>query len=232
MALTSYLDTTRRKESGGRDDARNPNSSASGRYQITDATFRAYADRLGLKGSKNDPANQEAVMQAYTADSEDALRRAGLDVSDGNLYALHFLGQGGGTRILAAPDDARATDYVSPAAASANRSVFYRGGKPITVGEFKSWAGRGYGGPSVAGKPNEAPAPAAAPQQSASTPQGPTMADMLAQVSGPDVQGFVDQLYGGAASQPAAAAEDLSTSPILSLLAQLGYAGIKSGVVS
>lgn len=66
---------------------------------------------------------------------------------------------------------------------------------------------------SVAGKPNETPVPTAQPDVSS----------MIAQIQGPDVQSFLSRLYGDGAQQQQAP-DPIQRSPILELLAKLGYA--------
>jgi hypothetical protein len=72
---------TRHAESGGNDHARNPKSSAEGRFQFTDGTFRTYYHRLygvdpGAHPSadlKLNPDVQERLMRSLTADNAAAL---------------------------------------------------------------------------------------------------------------------------------------------------------------
>lgn len=136
-AASTYNDKVRGKESGGNDNAANPNSSATGRYQIIDSTYNRYAKRLGLTGDKNDPANQEAVMQAYTQDSVDSLQSNNLDVTDGNLYLLHFLGQDAGVNVLESDPSIAISDILPSRVIKAN--PFLTG---MTVADLQSWANK------------------------------------------------------------------------------------------
>lgn len=133
-ASPDYMNKVASVESGGYPNAANPNSSATGTYQILDSTYNRYAGVLGLNGSKNDQANQQAVMDAYTNDSVHTLQGNKLPVTDANLYAMHFLGQTDGAHVLSAPDDAQLSDYLSPRVIAANK--FLQG---MTVGDFKKW---------------------------------------------------------------------------------------------
>lgn len=142
-AMGDYLATTRAKESGGDDTAKNPSSTATGRYQFTQGTWNGLAKKypdLGLTpNGRTDPAQQERAMQAFTDDNAKALTAAGIPINPGNLYVSHFLGEAGGPRFIAgamSSPDAPATSFVTPGAASANRTIFFnRDGSPKTAGE-------------------------------------------------------------------------------------------------
>ena len=133
----SYMGKVRGAESGGNDNAANPNSSATGRYQIIDSTYNRYAKKLGLTGDKNDPANQEAVMQAYTRDSQYYLSVNNLPATDGNLYLLHFLGQDAGTMVLRQDPSTPLDDVLPQRVINANGFL-----KGMTVGDIINWANK------------------------------------------------------------------------------------------
>lgn len=158
-AMGDYLATTRAKESGGDDAAKNPSSTATGRYQFTQGTWNGLAKKypdLGLTpNGRTDPAQQERAMQAFTDDNAKALTAAGVPINPGNLYVSHFLGEAGGPRFIAGAmsnPDAPATSFVTPGAASANRTIFFnRDGSPKTAGEVYAERTSRYagGGPTV-----------------------------------------------------------------------------------
>lgn len=173
-AMGDYLATTRAKESGGDDAARNPASTATGRYQFTQGTWNGLAKKypdLGLTpNGRTDPAQQERAMQAFTNDNAKALTAAGVPINPGNLYVSHFLGEAGGPRFIAGAmsnPDAPATSFVDSGAARANRTIFFnRDGSPKSAGEVYAertsrYAGRG---------------PVATPTLPRSAPVGRTMA--------------------------------------------------------
>lgn len=158
-AMGDYLSTTRAKESGGDDAARNPNSTATGRYQFTADTWNGLAKKypdLGLTANgRTDPAQQERAMQAFTRDNADALSRVGIPINPGNLYVSHFLGEAGGPKFIAGAmsnPDAPAVQFVSPGAARANRSIFFNAdGSPKTAGAvYQERTSRYAGGGPVA----------------------------------------------------------------------------------
>jgi len=167
----SYLNNTMRRESGGRADAKNPRSSASGLFQFIDPTYLSYARRMfpgmddrSLLAKKNDPTIQNQVMEQFTNDNVGILQKAGIPINNGSVYAAHFLGPQGATRALGADPNTPITDVVDAKAIAANPEVF----KNIrTVADFQNWtAGHtGNGGTAVAENPADLPAPGAIPAQ-------------------------------------------------------------------
>lgn len=160
--MGDYLASTRAKESGGNDLARNPSSTATGRYQFTEGTWNGLARKypnLGLTpNGRTDPAQQERAMQAFTRDNAQALTAAGIPINPQTLYGAHFLGANGFTSFARGAvnnPDAPAINFVGSDAARANRSVFYnRDGSPKSAGEVFAWMGRGRGGGATpAGRP-------------------------------------------------------------------------------
>jgi len=147
--LASYFANTRRAESGGNDSARNPNSSATGRYQFIDSTWQGLMDshpELGLTpDGRNDPAQQERAMKAFTMDNARQLKGAGVGINPGSLYAAHFLGAGGASKVLAADPNTPVASLVGPEVVQANPQL-----ANMTVGQFQEWAaskgGNGSGG--------------------------------------------------------------------------------------
>ena len=130
----SYFDKVVGVESSGDPNSQSKTSSASGHFGITEGTFNYYSAKLGLSGDKNDPATQRAIAEAYTADSDAALKANGIPINNETRYALHFLGQGDGPDVLLAPDRALVSDYIGPKSLKAN--PFLVG---MTVLEFKAW---------------------------------------------------------------------------------------------
>ncbi len=160
-----YLLAQARVESGLDPAARAKTSSASGLYQFTAATWLetvrkhgaahglgwaadAIAQGAARAGSAaratilalRDNADAAALMAGeFARDNGSVLAaRLGRAVGSTDLYMAHFLGAGGATHFLAAlrssPDTPAAA--VVPAAAAANRSVFYAAdGTPRSVAE-------------------------------------------------------------------------------------------------
>lgn len=144
-AMDSYFNAIRSAESGGNDSAKNPLSSATGRYQFTAGTWRglmASNPELGLtENGRTDPAQQERAIRAFTAQNARDLSSAGIQVNPGSLYAAHFLGSGGARSVLSGDDNAPVSAYVGPEVMKAN--PFLQG---MSVGQFKQWASRKGGG--------------------------------------------------------------------------------------
>jgi hypothetical protein len=146
----SYLDRLRARESGGDDTAKAPTSSARGRYQFLEGTWRGLMrshPELGLtEDGRNDPEQQERAIQAFTAENASALRASGLDVTDPNLYALHMLGAGVGPQFLKAVKSSPETaisEVIPDSFIDANRNVFLdKNGRPKTVAQvYANYAG-------------------------------------------------------------------------------------------
>lgn len=129
----------RAAESGGDDAARNPNSSATGRYQITDGTWAGLMQNysaLGLTSDgRTDPTQQEKALGALTSEYKATLEGAGLPVTDANLHATHFFGAGVAPKVLSAPDDALVSAYAPHKDIDANPFL-----QNMTIGQFRDWA--------------------------------------------------------------------------------------------
>lgn len=154
-----------RRESDFNPDAKAKTSSAAGLFQFIEQTWlgavKDYGAKHGLAAeaaaitrgadgrlSVEDPAARKKILDLrFDADKAAALagellqsnaeqlqQRLGRAVENVELYAAHFLGVSGAVKLLQAPSDANAADLL-PAAARANRGVFFNGGAPKTVGE-------------------------------------------------------------------------------------------------
>lgn len=134
----SVLDWIMGAESGGRVNARNPLSSASGLFQITDGTFNSYAARLGISPTlRNDPGAQTQIAQSI---QQDAVRAVGRPLTAGESYGAHFLGVGGLRAFVNASPSADAfTVYSSVAGNRAATAAFNSNpgllGAGMTVGQ-------------------------------------------------------------------------------------------------
>ena len=198
VAGGDYESIVASKESGNNPLAKNPNSSATGTFQFTSGTWgdlMRNRPELGLTpDGRTDVEQQKRAMAAFTADNKAALEGAGIEPTPGNLYTAHFLGAGGATQFLRGMQQdpsVPATALVSPAAARANRTVFFHGdGRPKTAGEVYGFLTRRFSG-NVITPPNVGNNMAVTP--SAPTAPMPNMADMPAPGAAPTAmagQGF------------------------------------------
>jgi hypothetical protein len=147
-----------RLESSLDPDAQAPTSSAAGLYQFTRGTWLEtvgqHAGKHGLgwmSAAAADPAARAQVL-ALRNDPDAAALMAGELANDNRaalssvlgrepdaaeLYLGHFLGAGGASRFLKelAANPGRAASEILPQAAAANRTIFFAGGQPRSVGE-------------------------------------------------------------------------------------------------
>jgi hypothetical protein len=106
-------------------------------YSVADASMRTAIDNL-----RYDPELASTMAGEFAADNRDKLEGSlGRAAQPVDLYLAHFLGAKGATDFLAAhdADPSMAAAPLFPAAASANRSIFYNSnGAPRSLGEIRS----------------------------------------------------------------------------------------------
>ncbi|MBB3972784.1 tape measure domain-containing protein [Hansschlegelia beijingensis] len=139
-AVKSYVDRVVKAESGGKANAKNPYSSATGVGQFIEETWlrlfrKYYPEQAGSMGRdailamrKNADVSRN-MIEAYAKESAEALRNAGLAVTEANLHLAHFLGVGGGKKpgaieALKADPNASASAVLGADVVSANKGVF------------------------------------------------------------------------------------------------------------
>ncbi|MBB4082617.1 hypothetical protein GGR12_001456 [Brevundimonas lenta] len=114
--------------------------------QYADLIYRGSDGRWRVEGSARnvvldlrfDPQAASVMAAELTASNAAYLRgRTGREPGAGDLYAAHFLGPAGAAQLMDAMDRRPGSSAASifPEAASANRSIFYRDGRPATVAE-------------------------------------------------------------------------------------------------
>jgi len=125
---------------------------------------------------REDPEISALMAGEAAAATKQSLECAlGRSVCAGELYAAHFLGEGGAKRLIALNErqaDSRA-DLAFPEASKANRSVFYHAdGRAKTIAEVHAWA---------VGDKTMSPAPAQKPMTIAAseTPLAPRNAPAM-----------------------------------------------------
>ena len=130
-------------ESGGDDGVTNrAGSSAAGRYQFISSTFKAYHRKVygsskaqaarAWQTQRFDSQVQERLMDALVEDNANALRRAGIEPTTGDLYVAHFAGSGTAVKLIKADPNTPVARFFSREAISQNGS-YLGGGK--TVGQ-------------------------------------------------------------------------------------------------
>ncbi len=123
-----------------------------GRYRVAGGDEA----RKAVMGLKLDPHAASLMAGELTSDHAAYLRgRVGRAPTSGELYAAHFLGPQGSARLIEAvqanPGASAASMF--PEAANANRSLFYRDGRPVTVAALYGNLTRGGSGEAVTERP-------------------------------------------------------------------------------
>jgi hypothetical protein len=178
-----------RSETGGSTDpstAKNPNSSASGKWQITDPTLAMLLAKHPELRSLADPKNDPATLNALTQDNAQALRLGlGRPPNQIDLIAAHFLGAAGAVKFLTADPATPVDRVVSPDALAANKSVFYNAnGQPKTVGQvYQEEAAK-------VGQPNAAMPPGGT-KYDPTSPGGQGAVPQLFQQQGADIASYI-----------------------------------------
>ena len=117
---------------------------AAGRYEVADPALRREIMALRKEAAAN-----AAMAGAFTQqNSAELAKRIGRAPSEGELYIAHFFGSHGGAKLInrAASNPGEAAAEVFPAAARANRSIFYdRQGRSRSVAGVYAELVRRYG---------------------------------------------------------------------------------------
>lgn len=153
----SYLMAQARLESGLNPNARAATSSAAGLYQFTGQTWLSMLDKhgaaYGLPGAsdaasrgqllamRSDPELSALMAGELANDNRDFLSGIlGREPDPSELYLAHFLGAEGAGRFLGAlgSNPAQSAAALLPAAAAANRAIFFGPTGARSVGEVMS----------------------------------------------------------------------------------------------
>ncbi|MFM9943025.1 MAG: hypothetical protein ACKVP7_26440 [Hyphomicrobiaceae bacterium] len=146
--MARFLDRLMLAESGGRDTAKNPRSSALGPFQFIDSTFlevtrRHFAAEIAgltppqVLALRTDRPFARRAAEAFTRDNADVLAAQGLPTSFANLRLAFLLGPGGAVRVLKAETTAPVISIVGVAVVQAN--PFMAG---MTVRDLAAWSER------------------------------------------------------------------------------------------
>jgi hypothetical protein len=142
---------------------------ASGRYYVSDPSMRS-----AIMNLRTDPETSSLMAAEHAADNKTAVEQClGREATGTDLYICHFLGQAGGNKFLSAlqNDGDRTAASLFPAAARANRNVFYaKDGSARSLsqvyGRFADKLGAGSGS-AMAATGNSLPAGKSAPLDTA-----------------------------------------------------------------
>ena len=153
-----------------------------GQYVVPDPAARAMIMRL-----RSDPTVSAAMAGVYTRSNEAKLTAAiGRAPSDGELYIAHFLGSEGAAKLIAsaAGQPQASAPALFPAAAAANRAIFYdRSGHALGVGAvYRKLTGRYEVARALAFAPRAAAPVAAAPAPSQNAPDTAGLTQAYAEV--------------------------------------------------
>lgn len=161
----AYLYDVATRESSLNPEAKAKTSSATGLFQFIEQTWLAavktYGEAHGLGDAAAaisrtssggyrvaDPARKAAILDLrrdpdaaaklaaeMTLQNKSILeRKLGRDVSGAELYAAHFLGASGAAKLLSAKPETSAAS-IAPAAAKANKAIFFDNGRAKSVRE-------------------------------------------------------------------------------------------------
>ncbi len=140
------IDRMMGSESGGRDNAKNPKSSASGVLQYVDKTWKAIIKKypeLGLtEADKNKRSAQKlATKTLINKEFIPLLKKHKIPVTSGAVYALHHFNPREAVAILKnrSNHSVDASDLVSEKTADANPSVFFKGDYNKSAAEVYTW---------------------------------------------------------------------------------------------
>ena len=186
-----YFPAMQRIESGNEKTpwtAGTPKTSASGAFQMTDATWleNRPAGVTAMRAKDATPAQQTQAAETFTAKNAGKLQQNNLPVNDVNLYVAHNLGANGAAKLLHADPNADARTVVGDVAAN-NNPMFYKGRPTVAVAMQRYAAEMGKGTAQQPVNTASLPDVGAAPWNGATTPQGDRIATPAERAAGPVV---------------------------------------------
>ncbi|MBB2753355.1 UNVERIFIED_ORG: hypothetical protein GGI57_004077 [Rhizobium aethiopicum] len=133
-----YVDQIVKAESGGKSNAKNPNSSATGLGQFIESTWLSlfkqhFPDRAKsmsdatILALRNDADISRELIKEYARQNAEILRQAGVSVNEAALHLAHFLGPQGAIAVLQAKSGTLASSVLSQGAVAANQSILGNG---------------------------------------------------------------------------------------------------------
>ena len=125
--MEEYTDKLTATESGGNANAKATTSSATGPHQFIESTWNETVAKMGVDYTLDDRTNRaksSKVLQQLTKDNiEKAKEDLGRPPTMMEAYLYHFVGKSA-PRLIQAPPDAPAKDYITASQYKANKSVF------------------------------------------------------------------------------------------------------------
>lgn len=139
--IAKYVQDVVKAESGGRANAKNPMSSATGLGQFIEGTWldlfrKNFPDRAKsmsdqtILALRNDADISKKLIEAYARENAAILRQAGVSVNEAALQLAHFLGPNGAISVLTAKSGTLVSQVLPQAAIAANPAVL-GGGKTV-----------------------------------------------------------------------------------------------------
>lgn len=133
-AVTRYVNNVVKAESGGRANAKNPLSSATGLGQFIESTWvdqfqKAFPDRAAsmsretILALRADAEISRALIENYARENAGILRQAGISVNEAALHLAHFLGPQGAVAVLTAKAGTPVSQVLGQDAINANPTI-------------------------------------------------------------------------------------------------------------
>lgn len=133
-------------ESGFKTKVKSNTSSATGLFQFVTDTWndmlKKYGAKygLGMDAKREDPWANSLMGAEYVKENKARLSRIGRGNNLADLYLAHFLGGGGTEKFFKSPVSGLVTAWADAKSLAANKTIFYKNGRPITNAELYKWA--------------------------------------------------------------------------------------------
>lgn len=151
----SVVDRIVQIESGGRANAKNPKSTATGAGQFIERTWLDMIDRYRpelaegktraeILALRTDPALSREMTARYASENAQYLESRGVSATPAATYLAHFLGPGGAVAVLRADSGTSVDVLLEKGVINANAGIL----KGKTAGQIAAWAERRMSGAS------------------------------------------------------------------------------------